>query len=155
MKHWLICGAILAAVLLSGEKAAGTDIGKLEPTRVLLIESQGGAVAVSTDAGHWGLGEDLTDAVDDMQHSASGVVFLDTVEYLLLSPSAVNRFEEVSALLRNSCQLCLVYGVEDLEAAGDYLAIHQPGITVGDCRKNTCVLPVLYMEGDRMKLAYP
>lgn len=159
MKRGLIYAAVLVAavLLLNREGTAGIDIGKLEPACVLMVEEQAGIVKISTDLGHWGCGDDLAAAVNDMKQGAAGAVFLDTTEYLLLTPMSMGRLDELCALLRNSCQLCVAGEVkmEDLAAVGDYLAVHEPGVTLGDWRKGEYDLPILYMEGDRMELAYP
>ena len=156
MRRWLIYGAVLLAMLLiNGENRAGTDIGKLEPARVILVDAAPGAVSLYTDVGQYGSGRDLTGAVEDMKQTASGEVFLDTAEYLLLSPTSLGQLEELSRLLRLSCRVCVAAGVKDLEAAGEYLSIHKPDTTLGDWRKGARQLPVLYSEGERMRLAKP
>ena len=156
MKRLILCGMILAAVLLlKGEKTAGADIEKLEPAWVLMVDEKAGGVSVSTDMGQRGRGRTLTEAVEDMKTGAAGEVFLDTAEYLLITPSALERLGESLELLRNSCQVCIVNDVDDLAAAGEYLEAHKPGVTLGDCRKGVHNLPVLYLEGDRMTLAKP
>ena len=157
MKRGLICGvALVAAVLLlNREGTAGIDIGELEPACVLMVEERAGVVEISTDLGHRGTGRDLAEAMADMRQGTAGVIFLDTTEYLLLTPSAMGRLDELYEVLRNSCQVCVAGGVKDPEAAGEHLAVHEPGVTLGDCRKGNRELPILYMEGDRMKLAYP
>jgi hypothetical protein len=94
-------------------------------------------------------------AMDDMKQGAEGAVFLDTTEYLLLTPQAVDQLDELDEFLRNSCQVCVVREVEELSAAGEYLAVHDPEVTLRDWNKGKRDLPILYMEGDRMKLAYP
>ena len=156
MKGFLIGAAVLtAALLLSGENGAGTDIAKLEPAQVLWVEESAGYVSVSTDIGQSGRGTDLAAAVRDMEQAASGTVFLDTAEYLLLSPSAEEWLPELAELLRGSCRVCLVEGTADLEAVGAYLAVHKPGVTLRDCRKGSYGLPLLSVEGERMYLANP
>ena len=157
MKRGLVCGVVLMAtvLLMNYEGAPGIDIGKLEPSRVLMVVDQAGVVKISTDLGLRGGGKDMVAAMDDMKQGAEGTVFLDTTEYLLLTPQAVDQLDELDEFLRNSCQVCVVREVEELSAAGEYLAVHDPGVTMRDWNKGKCDLPILYMEGDRMKLAYP
>ena len=65
------------------------------------------------------------------------------------------KLDELDEFLRNSCQVCVVREVEELSAVGEYLAVHDPEVTLRDWNKGKRDLPILYMEGDRMKLAYP
>ena len=88
-----------------------------------------------------------------MEMTAFGQVFLDTAEYLLISPEALRWLPELSELLRSSCQVCLADGVADLAAATEYLAVHEPGYTLGDWEKSETGLPVLYSIEERMYLA--
>ena len=157
MKRWDIYGiAVLAAVLLmNSENRPGTDIGKLEPARVLLVEAVQDGVAVRTDMGQLGLGEDLPSAVRDMEQTASGQVFLDTAEFLLVGPGAAKWLPELTQILRPSCQLCLAEGVTDLEAAAEYLAVHEPSFTLGDWKKGEKGMAVLLLIEGRMYLAKP
>ena len=157
MKKWLLYGVVLVAavLLINDENGPGSDIAKLEPARILLVEDVPGGVAVRTDMGQLGLGEDLSSAVKDMEETASGQVFLDTAEYLLVSPGAVKWLPELAGILRSSCQLCLAEGVTDPETAAEYLAVHEPSYTLGDWKKGKDGLAVLYLIEERMYLAKP
>lgn len=157
MKRWLILGAVaLAALLLvKDENRPGTDIAKLEPARVLLAEQVTDGVIISTDLGHSGFGPDLESTVRDMEATASGQVFLDTAEFLLISPGAAKWLPELARRLRSSCQVCIVDGTADLFAAAEYLQTHEPECRLGDWRKGEVVLPTLYFIEERMYLAKP
>lgn len=157
MKRWLIYGMLVLAVvlLMNNENRLGTDIGKLEPARVLLVEDTLGGVAVRTDMGQFGLGEDLSAALRNMEQTASGQVFLDTAEFLLIGPGTAKWLPELTRILRPSCQLCLAEGVVDLEAAAEFLAIHKPSFTLGDWKKGRTGIGVLLIIEERMYLAKP
>lgn len=157
MRRWLIwCAAIGAAVLLmKAESPAGTDVGKLDPAQVLRVNETAGYVTIGTDMGQLGQGRELAEAVEDMKRTAAGQVFLDTAEYLLLTPSAEKRLPELARLLRPSCRICLIYGAMDLQAVADYLSAHEPELTLGDWKKNKSELPILIVKEERMYLENP
>lgn len=157
MKRWFLYGAVIAAavLLMKEENRPGTDIAKLEPARILLVEDVPGGVAIHTDVGQFGLGENLQLAVKDMEQTASGQVFLDTAEYLLIGPGAVEWLPELARLLRSSCQICLAEGVKDLTTAAEYLTTHDPSFTMGDWEKGKDGLAVLHLIEERMYLAKP
>ena len=157
MKRWLLYGAALltAVLLMKDENRQGTDVAKLEPAQILAVEESGGGLSVRTDMGHSGWGTDLESAIADMKMTASGQVFLDTAEYLLVSPGAMKWMPELSELLRSSCQVCLAGEVEELTAVAEFLSGHEPGYTLGDWRKGTVGIPVLYLLKERMYLAEP
>ena len=154
MKRWGIYAAVIAAALLVTKKgSAGTDIARREPVQVLGVETSAGNVVLRTDTGQYGTGESLAAAVADMKKTAGGEIFLDTAEYLLVTPSAQKWLSELTELLRPACQVCLDSGVTDLGAAADYLTIHEPGVTLRRYRQDACPLPVLYLKEGRMYLA--
>lgn len=157
MKRWFLWGVVLVAavVLMKDENRAGTDIAGLEPAQILWVENVAGGVAVATDAGQAGWGMDLARAVSDMEQTAAGQVFLDTAEYLLISPEARKWMPDLCRILRPSCQVCLADGVSDLTAVTEYLTGHEPDFTLGDWRKGETGLPVLYLIEERMYLAKP
>lgn len=155
MKRWLIGGVmIIALALLNGENRTGTDIAELEPAQVLWVD-EAGAVEVRTDMGQMGRGRNLDEAVRDMEQTAAGRVFLETAEYLLVTPGGATRLDELCRLLRPSCKVCLINGNVDLEMAANYLAVHKPAVTLGDFQKGEWRLPILYIKEERMYLANP
>lgn len=157
MKRWLACGAVLlvAVLLMKNENGPGVNIAKLEPAQVISAESKAGGVLLRTDVGHFGWGKDLAAAIGDMEASASGLVFLDTAEYLLVCPGAEKWVPELSKILRSSCRICLADDETDLRMAAEYLSAHPPGYTLSDWRKGNTELPVLYYLEERMYLAKP
>lgn len=157
MRRWLIwCIALGTAVVLTkGENSARLDIAKLEPAQVLLVEERAGQLIVTTDMGHLGRGRALTEAVEDMRQTATGVVFLDTAEYLLLAPSAEKYVPELTQLLRPSCRICMIYGAMELKTAADYLSVHEPGLTFRDWKKNKSEFPKIIASKGRIYLANP
>lgn len=157
MKRWLIGGAVILAVALwiGGDHAVGTDIEKLKPAQVVWVDEAAGLVSIRTDLGHFGYGRDLASAVADMEQTAAGSIFLDTAEYLLIHPAALNRLEELTQLLRSSCAVCLSNGEADLTEVAEYLAVHKPAVTLRDLRKGERSLPILYLKEGRMYLANP
>ena len=87
-KLWIGFLAAASAVCFWMLAKTGTDAAKLLPARVLVIEERDGAVRVSSDNGAAGSGETLAAALQQMERSAEGVLFLDTAEHIVLLQSA-------------------------------------------------------------------
>ena len=87
-KLWIGFLAAASAVCFWMLAKTGTDAAKLLPARVLVIEERDGAVRVSSDNGAAGSGETLAAALQQMEQSAEGVLFLDTAEHIVLLQSA-------------------------------------------------------------------
>lgn len=157
MKRWILWSLVLLAVvlLMKEENRPGTDIAGLEPVRTLWVEAGSDGLRLAADGGLSGQGADLAAAVKDMEQTAYGQVFLDTAEYLLVSPAAVKWLPELMKILRPSCRVYLADKVTDLETVTEYLSAREPGVTLGDWRKGKTNLPVLYVIEERMYLAKP
>lgn len=134
MKKWLFLAAVLTAVaVLSRRPHPARDVAKLEPVQVVYIRIDGAEFSVETDTGAKGTGATLTEAAADMKANATGEIFLDTAEFLLLHP-AVPITEEFHTLLRPTCKVTFTTAAPDLQAASAYLTIHSPPVTLAQLR---------------------
>ncbi len=124
MKKIVVYAALLAAALLLPSK--GTDVGKLLPVEVLAVDQKDGWVVLETDTQDAGMGRTVKEAVENLKETTAGIVFLDTADYLLVSPQAADAVEALRPYLKKSVRLCTVEGQADLEAAAAFLAVHPP-----------------------------
>lgn len=153
MKRWLwYIGIVAAVAALSGKTSAGTDIGKLQPVQVVRLSNPQGQVCMETDTGDFGVGENLKAALVDMKMSSSAEIFLDTADYLIISPGCVDLLPAMMQYLRPSCAVCIEEGKPDMEQVGIYLQQHSPTITLIQCRAGQCDLPTLVTREGRVSL---
>lgn len=130
MKKWLLLiGALAAVGFLSRLPHPARDIAKLEPVRVVYLYMDQGRLCIETDTADYGSGRNLTEATDDLRTRADAEIFLDTAEFLLLSPE-VAISPDFYTHLRPACKVCYTERAPDLEAAAEYLAAHPPEITL-------------------------
>lgn len=134
MKKWLLLAALLTAVaILSRRPHPARDVAKLEPVQTLYVYMNGVELSIETDTGAKGTGKTLTEAAADMKANASGEIFLDTAEFLLLHPT-VPITEEFHTLLRPTCKVTFTTATPDLQAASGYLSVHKPPVTLSQLR---------------------
>lgn len=134
MKKWLIFLAVLTAVaILSRRPHPARDVARLEPVQAVYIHQKNGTLCIETDTGAAGSGNTLTEAAADLKASASGEIFLDTAEFLLIDPE-VTITADFHTLLRPTCGVTFTHATPDLQAAADYLTIHQPFVTLLELR---------------------
>ncbi|MBQ9762220.1 MAG: hypothetical protein IJV82_03985 [Oscillospiraceae bacterium] len=129
-------------------------MAKLEAVKTVEISCQNGAVVIRTDTGAAGAGGSLREAFEDLEETAAGTVFLETAEYLLITPECRGLLDALWAYLRPSCVVCLLEGEGDLEKVGTYLDTHQPDITLMDCRAGEEKLPLLLIQEERMRIVF-
>ena len=152
MKRILLwCAALGAVLFFALVEPAGQNIGTLQPVQVLVISANGG-VRLQTDTGEEASAASVADAMERLRASATGEVFMDTADYLLISDMFL--LEEVKPYLRPSCRVCLFRGEPELEKLGAFLMQHDPGVTIKDCNADRVTLPVLRSEEGRMELAF-
>lgn len=153
MKRWLwYLGVVAAVAALSAKPSAGKDIGKLQPVQAVCVSCSEGMVLVQTDTGDWGEGETLPGAVERMKETAAGEVFLETADYLLLSPDCADLLPAMMEYLRPSCSVCLMEGDPDMEKVGSFMQIHAPQVTLMRYRAGDRKLQTLVTQDGRMCL---
>lgn len=136
MKKWLFPLAALTAVaVLSRLPHPARDISKLDPVQTVYIYMEGDTLHMETDTGDLGSGHTLTEAAQSMKENADAEIFLETAEYLILSPD-VPISEDFYTHLRPSCRVCFMESRPDLTAAAAYLSIHTPDLTLAKLRAN-------------------
>ena len=148
MKHWsaALCAAVILT-LLFGLPFRAHDTAKLLPLQTVQAALDGAEVRVLSERGE-GRGATWQEAVDDLRKNASGEVFFDTAEQLVLCREAVTLLPQIvqAGTLRPAAQVFRAERLFDAETLGDYLNAHPGGVTVGDAsaaltRGETLVLP--------------
>lgn len=153
MKRWVWYVVIIGVVAaLSGKSTAGEDIGTLQPVQTVRLSCVRGQVCMETDTGDVGVGEDLKSALEDMKGSASGEIFLDTADYLIISPACIDLLPAMNAYLRPSCAVCMEEGETSMEQVGLFLQQHTPETTLMKYRAGDRNLQTLVTREGRMHL---
>lgn len=150
MKKWIVL--LLAIPILSFGSLGGEDVGKLDPIQGLMITQENGMMHILTDSGQKGSGTDGASAVEALMRTSSSKVFLDTAEYLLLTPETEQWLPQLKAYLRPSCRICYVLGTVDLQEAVKYLQLHQQSVSLTQYEAGQRELPTLIYNEGRMTL---
>lgn len=152
MKKWgYFLSVVLGVSVLGGLSSAGTDVVKLQPVEVVVVQKEE-KIRIQTDAGNWGVGNSLEEAIENLHTVTPAEVFLDTAEYVLIKQNCVNLLPELMGYLRPSCAVCLLEGEALPEGVAQFLQIHQPGITLLEYRAGITNIPVLKENEGRMEL---
>ena len=140
MKRILLYAGILSALLAAPTEHL--DVGKLRPVQVVSVYKENQWVVIETDTGDYGIGATAKQALNNMKDTTSGVIYLDTAEYLLLRKDAEEEVEELRSILKPSTQLCYVEAEMDIAETGKFLAAHGDLPKLEDWKKGQD-LPVL------------
>lgn len=129
MKRIILYMIVLLALPMTS--ARGIDVGRLIPAEVVWMDQSEKGTILRLDTGDYGVGDTVEQALENMKATASGTVFLDTADYLIVTESAESAVAEVAPYLKGSVRICR--GDEmDFAAAAEYLATHRPKIRLKD-----------------------
>ena len=100
------------------------DVGTLEPVEIIAVSKESGLTLVRTDTDDVGIGKSIEQALEDLKQTATGVVYLDTAEFLLLAKGCEAEGQQLKKWLADSVRVCATQGELDLKAAVKYLRAH-------------------------------
>ncbi len=132
MKRWVwVLGAVLVLLFL-GE--TGIRLEELKPVQLVYVREENGQVILETDTGDTGEGGDFNCALENMKDRASGRIFLETAELLVLTENGVCCLPQIYEKLRPAAEVCLAEGELEPEAAAEFLTVHKPDVTLQQLR---------------------
>ena len=100
------------------------DVAKLLPIQAVAVYMQGDSVVLETDTKNIGRGMNVADALENLKETTPAVVYLDTAEYLLVSPDATDSAVELKNYLKPSVKVCICDGAGRVKEAAKYVEIH-------------------------------
>ena len=154
MKKMLILALAASLVLFTDSLPfTGTDVAKLHPVEVLIIRRDGELLSATTDSSIIGIGMDVSQALADLKEAAPGEIFLDTVNYLLLSVECTDVLDSLFDYLRPACQVYYLEGAGDLADVGKYLQSHSSDVTLLACKQGEREIPTLTVRGEVFAIA--
>ena len=147
MKRWFIYAAVLVLVTMS--PLQGVDIGRLSPVETVWMEQREDGVYLRTDAGAIGWGENAKEALENLRTTSSGIIFLETADYLVLRIGSEKLLEQLTDVLRPSCMICVTPQMPDLQSVTDFFLTHEPNLTYRQWQVEGCALPYLIEQEGR------
>lgn len=125
MKRLLLYVLILAAVLAVPVKRV--DVAKLQPVQTVAVYRHGRYYVIETDTGDMGQGTDPVAAYENLEKTTSGVIYLDTADYLLVTEGTTSAVEALRIYLKDTVELYRFLGSPDLKEVSKFLPVHGKG----------------------------
>ena len=119
----------LVLTLLLGLPFRAVDTQRLLPLLTIQVAREDGAVRLRSEAGE-GVGADWDAAVADLRAQASGEVFFDTAEHIVVCDRDLLPQLLCSGVLRPAAQVYFADAFRDVEGLEAYLSAHPSGVTV-------------------------
>lgn len=101
------------------------DVAKLEPVQTVAVSVEDGTVILETDTDNAGRGADVAEALQDLEDTTPGVIYLDTAEYLLVTEAALDCVDTLRSSLSSSVRVSLWDGEGSVKTAAKYLGIRK------------------------------
>ena len=140
MKRIIVYCIILGAVCLIPVQRQ--DVATLEPIQAVWMSEENGEVVLKTDTEDQGAGKNVADALENMKSTSTGMVYLDTAQFLLVTETAKHRMPEIAEYLKDSVLVCLWKGKGELTDAARYMQARKMGVRLGKWQENDA-LPVV------------
>ena len=121
MKRILIYIGILAALIAAPVERS--DIGKLRPVQVVSVYKERNWVVMETDTEDKGYGGTVRQALQNLKDTSSGIIYLDTADYLLVGRDMEAAAEELRQELKDNVRLCIAAKPLDLASVSRYLSV--------------------------------
>ena len=118
------CIILIGAMMVPVQRQ---DIAALEPIQAVYLHQEGDVLVMQTDTMDKGTWITAKEALSAMQNQSSGIVYLDTAQYLLVTDETVSYIEEMIPLLKGSVKVCLWEGEGDLREGAKYMQAHKIG----------------------------
>lgn len=147
LKRIVIYIGILCALLFAPVESL--NVGELIPVQVVALSKENGWTVIETDTGNRGIGGTAQKALQNLKDTASGDIYLDTAEYLLLGKDTEGTAEELRAELKPSVKLCETAKSVDLAKSAKFLRVHGKLPKLKDWNGEQ-ELPVLSTFGDAL-----
>lgn len=120
MRALLYIVILLAAVLAPADRL---DVAKLEPVEAAAVYMEQGLVVLKTDTEAVGKGATAEEALENLKENTPAIIYLDTAEYLLISPEAAQWEEALRPWFKPSVMVC-AYNGGDIKEEAKYLDAH-------------------------------
>ena len=99
------------------------DIAQLQPVETVAVSVVDGKVMIQTDTEQQGMGETVAAAVQMLEATTPGVIYLDTARYLLITPSAEAYADQLRPYLHGNTKVCIWDGKSSVKEAAQYLKV--------------------------------
>ncbi len=118
---WIAYAVILGLLFLVPVERL--DVAKLVPVQTVAIYTELSTVVLETDTHNVGRGNSVSKALQDLEDTTPGVIYLDTAEYLLVSSDAQSYVEALREYLNPSVMVSLWDGEGAVDVAAKYLSV--------------------------------
>ena len=122
LKRWLLYIVILGLTIAAPAKPV--NIGNLIPVRAMGVYQTGNQIRIDTDTGNTGIGDTAVLALCDLKDSASGIVYLDKTEYLILTEQTQDAAEALREELSGNTRVYITQYPLNLTQAPEFLSVH-------------------------------
>lgn len=117
---WIAYAVILGLLFLVPVERL--DVAKLVPVQTVAMYTEPGTVVLETDTHNVGKGSSVSKALQNLEDTTAGVIYLDTAEFLLVSTDAQSYVDALREYLNPSVRVSMWDGKGAVDTAAKYLS---------------------------------
>jgi hypothetical protein len=121
------------------------EIANLKPIQAVWLTVKDGEVLLLADTEDRGSGATVDEAFANMKNNSSGIVYLDTAQYLFVSEPAEQEIFAIAPYLKNSVLLCRWDGQGDIREVVKFADSHKIGVKLKHLN-NVVKLPEMKLQ---------
>ena len=106
------------------------NIANLEPIQGIWMCFENDTIVVETDTADRGTGDTVKQAIENMKQNSSGIVYLDTADYLFVSEDAQEEIAAMKPFVNKTVKLCQWDGESGFDDAIKYAESHKKGLQI-------------------------
>ena len=103
------------------------EIANLEPIQAVWVYEENGMVFLETDTEDKGAGYTAEEAMNDMKQNSTGVVYLDTAQYLFVADGVDRQISALRPYVKRKIRVCRWDGQGEITDAVKYADSHKIG----------------------------
>lgn len=113
------------------------EIASLEPIQAVWLYQENEKIIFQTDTGNIGVGATFEEALTNMKESSTGIVYLDTAQYVFVSGDAQKQILTLRPFVKPSARLCKWEGQGSIQEAVAYADARKIGVKLADWKQGS------------------
>ena len=122
------------------------EIANLEQIQAVWLHQENGDVILETDTADIGIGATVEEALIDMKANSTGIVYLDTAQYVFVSAEMLQQIPMLKPFVKLSVRLCRWEGQGGIQTAKAYADARDLGLKLSKWQGSSNLPEILSVE---------
>ena len=125
------------------------EIASLEPIQAVWLYQENEKIILQTDTENIGMGTTIEEALTNMKESSTGIVYLDTAQYVFVSVEAQQQIVMLRSFVKSSVRLCKWEGQGSIQEAVAHADARKIGVKLADWKQGSNLPEIPPLKGKK------